>query len=184
MIATRARAMTLLGTAFVLGLIVGAVTLGLLARGGRAGWLWYGKMRQPVSVGYGTTLARRLHADLDIVKRDSISVLWCHSEAAMDSIRQPIRGPSDSLFALIRPRVDSLYQSIRPAVETRRSETRTEIRALLVAPQQQRYDSLNRAEDEQRKKSRDTGTPGASGGPCNGSPGGPGPRGGFDRGPH
>jgi hypothetical protein len=179
-IATRARAMTLLGTAFTLGLVVGAVALGMLARGGRAGWLWYGKARQPVSAGYGATLARRLHADLDIGKRDSISVLWCHSEAAMDSIRQPIRGPSDSLFAVIRPRVDSLYQSIRPAVETRRAETRTEIRALLTAPQQQRYDSLNRAEDDQRKK----GTPSPNGGSCNGSPGGPGPRGGFDRGPH
>jgi len=75
--------------------------------------------------------------------------------------------------------MDSLFQQIRPAIETRREQTRTEVRMLLTPAEQVRYDSMNRADDDQRKKLRDQGPPS---GPCT-SPGGQGPRGGFDRGP-
>jgi hypothetical protein len=103
----------------------------------------------------------------------------------MDSISLPLRQPMDSLRKRIRPAIDSLFQTIRPAVELRREQTRTEIRALLTPPQRERYDSMNHADDAQRQKSRDQGGAppnGGGGGPCSGSPGGPGPRGGFDRG--
>lgn len=158
--------MTLLGLAFVLGLIVGGGVVVEAVRGGNAGWVWRGRSGgRPGSGSYGTSLDRKLHLNLDAAKRDSITAISCRGVAAMDSIRGPLRQPMDSLF-----------QTIRPAVELRRAQTRTEIHALLTPPQRERYDSMNRADDEQRMKMR------AQGGPCSGSPGGPGPRGGSDRG--
>ncbi len=177
--ASRPRAMGLLATAFVLGLVVGGAGLAMAARRGHATWIWrnHGGPRPPA--GYATRLSHTLHVDLVPATRDSINAAWCRGEVAMDSIRQPTRPSIDSLFQTIRPRVDSVYQSIKPAVETRRAQTRTEIRALLPAIGQLRYDSLNRAEDDQRTR------PAAQGaGPCTNSPGGPGPRGGVNRGPH
>lgn len=173
MIASRTRAMTVVGLAFVLGLIVGGASVALAARSGNAPWVLRGG-RGPGrgNGGYGGILDRRLNLDLDLAKRDSITAITCRGMTVMDSLRQQLRQPMESLF-----------QQIRPAVETRRAQTRTEIRELLTAPQQARYDSMNRADDEQRKRVRDQGLVG-SGGPCTGSPGGQGPRGGFDRGPH
>lgn len=179
--------MGLLATAFLLGLVVGIAGLALAARRGHATWIWrnHGGPRPPA--GYAVRLGSTLHVDLVPAKRDSINAAWCRGEVAMDSIRQPIRPSIDSLFQTIRPRVDSLYQAIKPAVETRRAQTRTEIRALLPMIGQQRYDSLNRADDEQRARPSAPGgggAPGSGGGPCNNSPGGPGPRGGVNRGSH
>ncbi|MGH7592390.1 MAG: hypothetical protein ACRELE_00845 [Gemmatimonadales bacterium] len=171
MIASRARAMTVLTLAFALGLIVGGASLSLVARSGKATWLWRNG-RAAGRGGYGGSLDLRLHLNLDVAKRDTITAIACRGMAAMDSLRQQLRPPMDSLF-----------QQIRPAIETRRVQTRSEIRALLSAPEQVRYDSLNRADDDQRKKMRDQGPP-PSGGPCAGSLGGQGPRGGFNRGPH
>jgi hypothetical protein len=165
--------MTVVGLAFALGLIVGGASMAMAGRSGKPPWfLRNGRGPGRGSGGYGVNLDRRLRLDLDLAKRDSITAIACRGMTVMDSLRQPLRQPMDSLF-----------QQIRPAIETRRAQTRTEIRALLTAPQQARYDSMNRADDEQRKKVRDQGPPG-SGGPCTGSPGGQGPRGGFDRGPH
>jgi hypothetical protein len=173
--------MGLLVTVFVLGLIVGVAGLALAARRGHATWIWrnHGGPRPPA--GYATRLGHTLHVDLVPAKRDSINAAWCRGEVAMDSIRQPIRPSIDSLFQTIRPRIDSLYQPIKPAIETRRGQTRNEIRALLPAIGQQRYDSLNRADDAQRAGG---GAPGGGAGSCNNSPGGPGPRGGVNRGSH
>ena len=178
--------MTLLGLAFLLGLIVGGGVIVQAARGGNASWIWRGRPGgRPGSGSYGASLDRRLHLNLDLALRDSITAISCRGMAAMDSLRQPLRQPLDSLSKRIRPAIDSLFQTIRPAVEQRREQTRAEIRALLTTPQRERYDSMNHADDEQRKKMRDQGGPspnGGGGGPCSGSPGGPGPRGGFDRG--
>jgi len=172
-IASRTRAVTLLGLAFALGLIVGGASLAMAARSGKAGWIWRGRGPGRPNGSYGANLDRRLHLNLDPAKRDSITAIACRGMASMDSLRSPLRQP-----------IDSLFQTIRPAIETRRQQTRTEIRALLAPAEQERYDSMNRADDEGRQKLRDQGPPGGGGGPCNGSPGGPGPRGGFERGPH
>ena len=170
--ASRTRAMTLLALAFALGLIVGGASLAMAARSGKATWILRTSRPSGRGGGFGATLARRLHLDLKPARRDSITLVACRGMAAMDSLRQQLR-----------PSLDSLFQQIRPAIETRRAQTRTEIRALLLPAERERYDSMNRVDDEQRRKMRDqNGSPG--GGPCSGIPGGQGPRGGYDRSPH
>jgi hypothetical protein len=164
--------MTLLGLAFALGLVVGGASLAMAARSGNATWIWRGGRGAGRGGGYGASLDRRLRLNLDSARKDTITAIACRGMTAMDSLRQQLR-----------PSMDSLFQRIRPAIETRRAQTRTEIRALLTPAEQERYDSMNRADDDQRKKMRDQGPPGG-GGPCTGSPGGQGPRGGFNRGPH
>ncbi|MGH7582635.1 MAG: hypothetical protein ACREL5_05370 [Gemmatimonadales bacterium] len=169
MTASRTRAMTVLAIAFALGLIVGGASLAMAARSGRANWLWRGRRPQAT---YGARLQRVLKLEFEPTQRDSITAVWCRGRAAIDSIQQQLRPP-----------VESLFEQVRPAIETRRQQTRTEIRALLTAPQRDRYDSLNRALDDQRRKMRDQGGPPPSGsppGPCPG--GGPGQRGGKSRG--
>lgn len=170
MIPSRARAMTLLGLAFALGLVVGGASLAMAARSGKAPWVSRSSRGTSRGGGYGASLDRRLQLNLDPAKRDSITAIACRGMVVMDSLRQQLR-----------PSMDSLFQQIRPAIETRREQTRTEVRMLLTPAEQVRYDSMNRADDDQRRKMRDQGPPG--GGPCT-SPGGQGPRGGFDRGPH
>jgi len=178
--------MTLLISAFLLGLIVGGGVIVQAVRSGNAGWVFRGRgPGRPGGGTYGMSLDRRLHLNLDQTKRDSITAIACRGMTAMDSIRAPLSGPTDSIYKLIRPAVDSLFQTIRPAVEARREQTRSEIGALLTPPQRQKYDSMNHADDEQRKKAREQGGPspnGGGGGPCTNNSGGPGPRGGFDRG--
>lgn len=163
--------MTLLGLAFALGLVVGGASLAMAARSGKAPWLSHGSRGAGRGGGYGASLDRRLQLNLDQARKDSITAIACRGMTVMDSLRQQLR-----------PSMDSLFQQIRPGIETRREQTRTEIRMLLTPAEQVRYDSMNRADDDQRKKVRDQGPPGG-GGPCT-SPGGQGPRGGFDRGPH
>ena len=182
--------MTLLGLAFLLGLILGGGVVVQAARSGNASWIMRGRgPGRGGGGGFSLSGVDRLHLNLDQAKKDSIGLIACRGMAAMDSIRAPIGPPMDSVYKTIRPAIDSLFQTIRPAVELRREQTRTEIRALLTVPQQQRYDSMIHAYDEQRKKMRDQGGPpssgggGGGGGPCSGSSGGQGPRGGFDRGP-
>ena len=166
MIASRTRAMTLLGLAFLLGLIVGGGVMIEAARGGRASWVWRGRFGGRSGIGnYGASLDRKLRLNLEPAKRDSITAISCRGVAAMDSIRRPLRRP-----------VDSLFQTIRQAVELHREQIRTEIRALLTVPQRQRYDSMNQADDAQRTRMREQG---GGGGGCSG---GPVPRGGSDRG--
>ena len=126
--------MTLLGLAFLLGLIAGGGVIVQAVRSGNASWVWRGRTpgRPGGNGSYGQSLERRLHLNLDQSKRDSITAIACRGMAAMDTIRMPLRQPM-STFS------DSLFQTIRPAVETRREQTRTEIRALLTQVQQQRY---------------------------------------------
>ena len=162
--------MALLGTAFALGLIVGGASLAMAARAGNATWIWRGRGPR-TTAGYGIRIDRALKLNLDAARRDSITAIW-----------ERQRHDVDSLQRTIAPQVDSLFQIIRPAIETRRSETRSAIRALLTAPQQTKYDSMNTADDAQRRKMHDQAVRGGPPGP--GSPSGPGPRGGFDRGPH
>jgi hypothetical protein len=163
--------MALLGTAFALGLIVGGASLAMAARAGNASWIWRGRSASRTGAGYGVRIDRNLKLGLDAARRDSITAIWEHQRRDVDSLQRSIA-----------PQVDSLFQIIRPAIETRRTETRNAIRALLTQPQQVKYDSMNAADDAQRRKMHDQAVRGGS--PGIGSPGGPGPRGGFDRGPH
>jgi hypothetical protein len=162
--------MTLLGLAFALGLVVGGASLAMAARSGKAPWVSRAS-RATGRGGYGASLDRKLKLNLDPARRDSITTIACRGMAVMDSLRQQLR-----------PSMDSLFQQIRPAIETRRQQTRTEVRMLLTPAERVRYDSMNRADDDQRRKMRDQG-PSGGGGPCT-SPGVQGPRGGFNRGPH
>lgn len=171
MIASRTRALTLLGTAFVLGLIVGGAGIALAARAGVAGWIWRGHGQGRSNTTYGVRLEGALHLGLGTPARDSITAIWDGQRRDVDSIQHTIWAPTESLF-----------QMIRPAIDARRAQARSEIRALLTAPQQVKYDSMNAAIDVQRKKMHDQGSRGGS--PGMSGPGGPGPRGGFNRGPN
>jgi hypothetical protein len=163
--------MALLGTAFALGLIVGGASLAMAARAGNATWIWRGRSPRGTGVRYGARIDRDLKLGLDPARRDSITAIWERGRHDVDSLQRTIA-----------PQFDSLFQIIRPAIETRRTETRNAIRALLTAPQLAKYDSMNTADDANRRKMHDQAVRG--GPPGSGSPSGPGPRGGFDRGPH
>lgn len=182
MIASRTRAMTMLTIAFVLGLIVGGGVVIQAARSGSVSWL-RGRTSGRSSGIYGATLGP-LKLNLPQSKRDSITAIACRGMAAIDSLLQPTIQPRDSIERRIRPAIDSLFQQVRPAIDRRREQTRAEIGALLTPAQRVRYDSMNQANDDRRKKMRDQGGPSQSGGggPCSGNAGGQGPRGGFDRG--
>lgn len=143
---SRTRAQLLLLVAFVVGVVVGGVGLTMAFRAGKADFLGRGpggsgRSGGPGggSVGFATWVAKGLDASVE--QRDSIIAIFERGTAAMDTIR-----------GRIRPQVDSLVESIRPAVETVRQRSRTEVRALLTPPQQTRYDSMNQAMDENRRK--------------------------------
>ncbi|MES2304914.1 MAG: hypothetical protein V4558_05380 [Gemmatimonadota bacterium] len=154
--ATRTRAMVLLIVAFVAGTVVGVVGLTAAFRAGKADFIWRGQggSRGPGGVpgGYAAWVAKEL--DASAVQRDSIAAIFKRGTAAMDTIRRSIG-----------PQVDSLFESIRPSVETVRQQSRTEVRALLTPPQQVRYDSMNTAMDENRKKQREQSPRGGPRGP-------------------
>jgi hypothetical protein len=176
--------MTMLTLAFVLGLIVGGGVVIQAARSGSVTWLWRGRVPGRSNGVYGATLGP-LKLNLPQSKRDSITAIVCRGMAAIDSLLQPTIQPRDSIERRIRPAIDSLFQEVRPAIDRRREQTRAEIGALLTPAQRVRYDSMNHANDDRRKKLRDQGGPsqnGGGGGPCTGNTGGQGPRGGFDRG--
>jgi hypothetical protein len=178
---SRTRAMGLLAVAFAFGLIVGGASIAMAARGGKATWIWRGgrgPSRGNNNVDWGTRLDQRLHLGLAPATRDSVSAIWKRGMTVLDSIQQPIAPALDS----IRRQVDSVWQRVAPAVKERRDQTRQEIEALLSPLQKEKYDSMNTADDAQRKEIHDQGARG--GPPGMGSRGGPGPRGGFSSGPH
>jgi hypothetical protein len=171
--------MGLLAVAFAFGLIVGGASLATAARSGSAGWIWRGHTPPPRNnVDWGTRVDQRLHLGLTQSSKDSISSIAKRSMAAIDSIQRPLAPALDSVWL----KLDSVWQRVAPAVADQRRTMRTQISALLSPLQKEKYDSMSKAEDEQREKAHDQAR---HGGPANmGGPGGPGPRGGFDRGPH
>ncbi|MEP6590226.1 MAG: hypothetical protein ABJC19_03495 [Gemmatimonadota bacterium] len=145
---SRNRAMALLFAAFMAGTVVGVVGLTAAFRAGKADFVWRGAAGSrgpggPQGTGQGARVAKELAVSAD--HRDSIVAIYKRGGAAMDSI---VRNA-------IAPQMDSLWESIRPMVDARRQQTRVEVRALLTPPQQERYDSMNKASDENRKKMRD-----------------------------
>lgn len=148
MTTSRTRAVLLLTVALAAGVVVGVSGLTALIRAGKADFVWHGPGARNgrgfgpgARPGYGEILDRELDLNLDAAKRDSMSAIWKNSESEMEAIRNRIS-----------PQMDSLFQIIKPDIEARRLKTRSEIRALLAAPQQQRYDSMVKAYDEQRRK--------------------------------
>lgn len=143
---TRTRALVLLVAAFAAGIVVGVAGLTTAFRAGKADFIWHGPNSGRAQGGTPGGLGARVAKELDVkdAQRDSIIVLYKRGSTAMDSIMGSIRTP-----------MDSLWETVRPMVETRRQQTRTEVRALLTPPQQVRYDSMNQASDENRKKMRD-----------------------------
>jgi hypothetical protein len=149
MIPPRNRAFALLAAAFALGLLLGGASLMMATRAGKADFMWQGQRRGGPG-GQSGWLAREL--ELDAATRERVDTVYCRAAVVMDSIQ-----------ARIRPAMDSLFETIRPDVEARRQLTRTEIRALLSPPQQEKYDSINRANDENRRRMREQGP---NRGPC------------------
>ena len=141
MTTSRTRAMGLLLAAFVVGIVVGVAGLTLAVRAGKTDFTGSGSGGCRGG-GQGAWVAKELDVAAD--RRDSVIARYKRGSAAIDSI---VRGN-------IGGQMDSLWESIRPAVEARRVQTRTEVRALLTPPQQERYDSMNHAIDENRKKLR------------------------------
>lgn len=153
MTTSRTRAVLLLATALVVGVVIGVAGLTSMIRAGKADFVWRGGGSWGPGVpggrgpgggrnsGYGQYLDRELDLNLNAATRDSVSAIWKRSE---DSIWE--------ISGRVAPQMDSLYQIIRPDIEARRTQTRAEIRALLAPPQQQRYDSMVKAYDEQRRK--------------------------------
>ena len=153
MIPPRNRAFALLAAAFALGLLLGGASLMMATRAGKADFVWQGQRRGGPGGGPGGQsgwLAREL--ELDAATREKVDTVYCRAAIAMDSMQRRIR-----------PAMDSLFETIRPDVEARRQLTRTEIRALLSPPQQEKYDSINKANDDNRRRMREQGQ---NRGPC------------------
>lgn len=206
MTTSRNRAMTLLTVAFVVGVVVGGGALGMAVRAGKADWVWRNSRpsggrnasaSQPRTT-YGVYLDSVLGLKLTPAAKDSITAIYRHGVARMDSVNRASSANNQEMWL----KVDSVLQPYRAPVEASRSQTRSEIRVLLSAPQQERYDSLIKATDEMRQRRRqqgpgagrgdgrgDGGNRGGSGnspsGGEHGGPGGPGQPagGGLDRGP-
>ncbi len=139
MITSRTRAVVLLGAAFALGLAAGGAGMAMATRSGKVELDRRGNGgRNGGSAGWMREL------DLSDTQRDSVDSLY----------RQGYKG-MDSIIRRIRPQTDSLFATIRPDLDARRALTRDEVRKLLTAPQLERYDSMVRASDEQRRRSWD-----------------------------
>lgn len=189
MITSRARAFTLLITAFVAGGIVGGAGLVALARNGKADFVFRGGRGGPdrgfpMSRKHSDYLARELKISVDAVAADSINAIYCRRVVGIDSLLAQVQEQSRPMMETMYRMSDSLFALIRPEVERRRTQSREAIRALLTPPQQERYDSMIRVDDANRRKQRESGPrPFRGEGPCypdsgrNGGRDGGGPRG-------
>lgn len=139
MITSRTRAVVLLGAAFLLGLTAGGAGIAMAARSGKVHLDGRGPGDRGDSRGGWMS-----ELDLSTEQRDSVQAAYRLRECGMDSV-----------FKRIRPQTDSLYETIRADVEARRELTRNHIRALLAPTQQERYDSIVRSDDENRRRQRD-----------------------------
>lgn len=144
MITSRARAFTLLGGAFIVGLAAGAV---LMATFGKDGKRPGNRPECAVRNGRVCFWAEQLQLTKD--QQDSLVAVYHVGEVQLDSLQKLIRPPMDSIYQTIRPRVDSVRSSIREMV-----------RPLLTPVQREKYDSISRAMDENRRRDRDRNQPG------------------------
>lgn len=139
MITSRTRAVVLLGASFLLGLAAGGAGVAMAARSGKVDL----ERRGPGGPG-GPRVGWMGVLDLSVEVRDSVQAIYRLRECGMDSV-----------FKRIRPQTDSLFEIIRSDVEARRELTRSHVRALLSPPQKERYDSIVRSDDENRRQQRE-----------------------------
>ena len=188
MTTSRTRAVTLLITALVVGVIIGGTALTVAVREGKADFVFRG-LRGPGGRGFGGRdgggkhtewLARELNITVDAAVADSINAIYCRRVVGIDSVLASYQERN-------RPTMDSLYEGIRPEIEARRDQSRSGIRALLSPDQRVRYDSMIAVDDSSRRAMRTSGPrPFRAVGPCypgsTGGPNAPTGRGGAPRG--
>jgi len=185
---SRTRAVTLLITALVVGIIVGGTALTIAVREGKADFVFRG-LRGPGGRGFGGRdgggkhtdwLARELNITVGAAAADSINAIYCRRVVGIDSVLASYQERN-------RPLMDSLYEGIRPEIEARRDQSRSGIRALLTPDQRVRYDSMIAVDDSSRRAMRSSGPrPFRPSGPCypgsTDGPNAPNGRGGAPRG--
>jgi hypothetical protein len=138
--ASRSRALLLLGTAFILGGVIGGVVMMTTGQPERTR---RGEGREcAVEPRWVCYWEREL--TLTAEQKDSLVMVYQLGEGEMNAIR-----------GRIRPAMDSLFQTIRPAVDSQRIAHRERVRSLLTQSQRERYDSIVTAYDEQRRSGRE-----------------------------
>jgi hypothetical protein len=138
MITSRTRAFTLLGAAFLVGLVAGGVAMEAFDGSGKRG-----RDRPECEVRHPRVCRWAEELQLTTEQQEGLLQVYRDAEARMDSIYRPIHAPVDSIYQTVKPRVDSLRGSIREMV-----------RPLLTPDQRVTYDSVNTAWDENRRRDR------------------------------
>lgn len=139
MITSRTRAFTLLGAAFLIGLVAGGVGMQAFDGSGKRD-----RDRPECAVRHGRVCRWAEELQLTTEQQENLLQVYRDAEAKMDSIYRPIHAPVDSIYQTVKPRVDSLRSSIREMV-----------RPLLTPDQRVKYDSVNAAWDENRSRDRE-----------------------------
>lgn len=139
MITSRTRAFTLLVAAFLVGAVAGGVAMDAFEGKGRDD-----RDRPECDVRHPRVCRWAEELQLTTEQQESLLQVYREAEAKMDSIYRPIHAPVDSIYQTVKPRVDSLRSSIREMV-----------RPLLTPEQREKYDSVNTAWDENRRRDRD-----------------------------
>lgn len=139
MITSRTRAFVLLGAAFLLGLVAGGVGMQALDASGKRD-----RDRPECAVRHPRVCRWAAELQLTTEQQENLLQVYRDAEAKMDSIYRPIHAPVDSIYQTVKPRVDSLRGSIREMV-----------RPLLTPLQREKYDSVNAAYDENRRRDRE-----------------------------
>jgi hypothetical protein len=151
MITSRTRAFTLLAAAFVLGGVAGGIAMRSLGATGERD-----RDRPECDVRHPRVCRWASELQLTTEQQEGMLQVYRDAEARMDSIYRPIHAPVDSIYQTVKPRVDSLRVSIREM-----------IRPLLTPVQREKYDSVNAAYDENRRRDRERSP---NGGPPRGRP--------------
>lgn len=150
------RAVVLLGAAFLLGGVAGGAVMQFTGKSGERR-----ERRSECAVRHQRVCywARELQLSTD--QQESLETVYHTGEATMDSIQRTIR-----------PAMDTIYQRIRPTVDAQRLAIREQVRPLLTPEQRAKYDSVNTAMDENRRRERERSPngPGMPGGPPRGRP--------------
>jgi Spy/CpxP family protein refolding chaperone len=150
------RAMVLLGAAFLIGAVAGGAVIKYSAKPGERH-----DRRGDCAVRHQRVCMWAGELQLSTDQQERLEAIYRTGEATMDSIQRTIR-----------PAMDTIFQRIRPAVDAQRQAIREQVRPLLTPEQRAKYDSVNTAVDENRRRERDRSPngPGMPGGPSRGRP--------------
>lgn len=139
MTTSRTRAFSLLGAAFLLGLVAGGVGMQVFGPSGKRD-----RDRPDCAVRSGRVCFWAEELQLTPDQQERLVEVYKVGEVTLDSIQRTIR-----------PSMDSLYQTIRPRVDSVRSSIRDMVRPLLTPVQREKYDSISHAMDESRRRDRE-----------------------------